>query len=132
MTTKTWIAAILATGLLLGALIGAQSRSATARLVLPNPRGLWRPGLPVTVALQAPAVDVAVAVPLEAVQTLDDARVVFVRQGQDFEARRVQTGRSDARQVEIVQGLAAGERYASRNSFLVKADLGKAAAEHAH
>lgn len=116
----------------IGALIGAQSRSASARLVLPNPRGLWRPGLPVTVALQAPAVDVPVAVPLEAVQTLDDARVVFVRQGQDFEARRVQTGRSDARQVEIVQGLAAGERYASRNSFLVKADLGKAAAEHAH
>ncbi|TNY08206.1 efflux RND transporter periplasmic adaptor subunit, partial [Escherichia coli] len=33
---------------------------------------------------------------------------------------------------EIVQGLKPGERYAARNSFIVKADLGKAAAEHAH
>lgn len=115
-----------------GALIGTQSRSATARLVLPNPRGLWRPGLPVTVALRAAPVDVPVAVPLEALQTLDDAPVAFVRQGQNFEARRVETGRSDDRQIEILKGLAAGERFAARNSFVVKADLGKAAAEHAH
>ncbi|MGS0758037.1 efflux RND transporter periplasmic adaptor subunit, partial [Roseateles sp. GG27B] len=30
-----------------GALVGEQSRNATARLVLANPKGLWRPGLPV-------------------------------------------------------------------------------------
>jgi cobalt-zinc-cadmium efflux system membrane fusion protein len=116
----------------IGSLIGAQSRSAVARLVLPNPRGLWRPGLPVTVALRAEPADVPVAVPLEALQTLDDAPVVFVRQGQTFEARRVETGRRDDRQVEILTGLRAGERFAARNSFVVKADLGKAAAEHAH
>lgn len=116
----------------IGSLIGAQSRSAVARLVLPNPRGLWRPGLPVTVALRAEPADVPVAVPLEALQTLDDAPVVFVRQGQTFEARRVETGRRDDRQVEILTGVRAGERFAARNSFVVKADLGKAAAEHAH
>lgn len=116
----------------IGSLIGTQSRSAVARLVLPNPQGLWRPGLPVTVALRAEPADVPVAVPLEALQTLDDAPVVFVRQGQTFEARRVETGRRDERQVEILSGLRAGERYAARNSFVVKADLGKAAAEHAH
>ncbi len=116
----------------IGSLIGTQSRSAVARLVLLNPQGLWRPGLPVTVALRAEPADVPVAVPLEALQTLDDAPVVFVRQGQTFEARRVETGRRDERQVEILSGLRAGERYAARNSFVVKADLGKAAAEHAH
>lgn len=116
----------------IGALVGEHSRSATARLVLPNPKGLWRPGLPVTASLQAGEAEVAVAVPVDAVQTLDEQRVVFVRSGQGFEVRRVETGRSDGRQVEIVKGLAAGERYAARNSFLVKADMGKAAAEHAH
>lgn len=116
----------------IGTLVGTQARAASARLVLANPKGLWRPGLPVTVALQAAPVDVPVAVPQEAVQTLDGAPVVFVRQGQTFEARRVETGRSDARQVEIVRGLVAGERFAARNSFVVKADLGKAEAEHAH
>jgi cobalt-zinc-cadmium efflux system membrane fusion protein len=115
-----------------GALVGEQSRSATARLVLANPKGLWRPGLPVTVALTASEAEVPVAVAADAVQVLDGARVVFVRQGQQFDARRVETGRSDGAHVEVTQGLKAGERYAAKNSFLVKADIGKAAAEHAH
>ncbi|MCA1416795.1 efflux transporter periplasmic adaptor subunit, partial [Bradyrhizobium sp. NBAIM20] len=116
----------------ISALIGTQNRQATARLVMPNPRGLWRPGLAVQVELQAEAAEVPVALPVDALQTLDEARVVFVRQGPTFEARRVEIGRSDGRLVEIVQGLKPGERYAARNSFIVKADLGKAAAEHAH
>jgi cobalt-zinc-cadmium efflux system membrane fusion protein len=115
-----------------GALVGEQSRSATARLVLANPKGLWRPGLPVTVALRASEADVAVAVEAEAVQTLRGASVVFGRYGPQFEARPLQLGRSDGRFVEVLQGLNAGERYAARNSFLVKADLGKSAAEHEH
>jgi cobalt-zinc-cadmium efflux system membrane fusion protein len=66
------------------------------------------------------------------VQTLDGRSVVFVRQGQQFEARTVELGRRDEHHVEVQKGLAAGERYAARNSFLVKADIGKAAAEHTH
>jgi cobalt-zinc-cadmium efflux system membrane fusion protein len=116
----------------IGALVGEHSRSATARLVLANPKGLWRPGLPVTVALKAAEADVPVAVTADAVQTLDGRSVVFVRQGQQFEARTVELGRRDEHHVEVQKGLAAGERYAARNSFLVKADIGKAAAEHTH
>ncbi len=115
-----------------GALVGEQSRSAIARLVLPNPKGVWRPGLPVTVALKAAEAQAAVAVAADAVQVLDGQQVVFVRQGQQFEARAVALGRSDSRQVEVLKGVAAGERYAARNSFLVKADIGKASAEHEH
>lgn len=115
-----------------GALVGEQSRSATARLVLANPKGLWRPGLPVTVGLSASATEVAVAVEAEAVQTLRGATVVFGRYGQQFEARPLMLGRSDDRNVEVLKGLNAGERYAAKNSFLVKADIGKAGAEHDH
>lgn len=115
-----------------GAIVGEQSRSAMARLVLANPQGLWRPGLPVTVDLKGDTAEVPVAVTTDAVQTLDERPVIFVRQGQQFEARPVTLGRRDARHVEVLQGLAAGERYAARNSFLVKADIGKAAAEHEH
>ncbi|MDR7268188.1 cobalt-zinc-cadmium efflux system membrane fusion protein [Pelomonas saccharophila] len=115
-----------------GALVGEQSRSATARLVLANPKGLWRPGLPVTVDLKGSDTEVPVAVTTDAVQTLDERSVVFVRQGQQFEARPVTLGRRDGRHVEVLQGLSAGERHAARNSFLVKADIGKAEAEHEH
>ncbi|NCU01621.1 efflux RND transporter periplasmic adaptor subunit [Candidatus Macondimonas diazotrophica] len=113
-------------------LVGAQTRTATARIVLPNPEGIWRPGLPVTGELVADEVAVQVAVSTEAIQTLGDSTVVFGRYGDLFEARPVVLGRSDGRLVEVVAGLNRGERYAAENSYLIKAELGKAGASHDH
>lgn len=115
-----------------GALVGEQSRNAAARLVLANPKGLWRPGLPVTVDLTSEEVAVPMAVLADGVQSLGSGPVVFGRYGQLFEARPVETGRSDGRYVEVLKGMTVGERYASKNSFLVKADIGKAGASHDH
>jgi len=115
-----------------GALIGEQTRAAKARIVLPNPQGLWRPGLPVNVELTADEVEVPLAVTADAVQTLRDRPVVFGRYGDKFEARPVELGRSDGKTVEVLGGLQPGERYASRNSFVIKADIGKAGASHDH
>ena len=115
-----------------GALVGAQTRTATARVVLPNPEGVWRPGLPVNIELTAGEVEVPVAVSAEAMQTVRDWSVVFGRYGEYFEARPIEPGRSDGKWVEVVSGLNAGERYAAKNSYLIKADLGKSAASHDH
>jgi cobalt-zinc-cadmium efflux system membrane fusion protein len=115
-----------------GALVGEQSRSATARLVLPNAKGQWRPGLPVTVDLTADEANVKVAVAADAVQSLEKWQVVFGRFGGQFEARPVELGRSDGRFVEVTKGLSGGERYAAKNSFIVKAELGKSGASHDH
>lgn len=115
-----------------GPLVGTQTRAAKARLVLPNPDGRWRPGLPVNIEVTAGEVEVAVAVTPSALQTLDEDTVVFRRDGERFTPRPVRTGRSDGERVEILDGLAAGEAYAARNSFLVKAELGKAGASHEH
>ena len=115
-----------------GNLVGEQTRAATARMVLPNPKGLWRPGLPVNVELTAEEVEVPLAIAVDAVQSLRDSTVVFGRYGEQFEARPLTLGRSDGKMVEVLSGLEAGERYASRNSFLVKADIGKAGASHSH
>ncbi|SDM51745.1 membrane fusion protein, cobalt-zinc-cadmium efflux system [Oryzisolibacter propanilivorax] len=114
------------------ALIGEQSRNATARLVLGNAKGQWRPGLPVSVDLTSDEVAVPVAVAADAVQTLGKGPVVFGRYGQQFEARPLELGRSDGRFTEVVKGLSSGERYAAKNSFLIKAELGKAGASHDH
>ena len=116
----------------ISALIGEQSRNAMARLVMPNAKHQWRPGLPVTVAVKDDEAEAPVTVSAEALQTHEGNTVVFVREGQGFEARIVTTGRSDGRLTEVLGGLKAGERYASKNSFLVKADIGKGAAEHEH
>lgn len=113
-------------------LVGAQTRTATARVVLPNPERIWRPGLPVTVELVADEVAVPVAVSTEAIQTLGESTVVFGRYGDLFEARPVVLGRSDGRLVEVVAGLNRDERYAAENSYLIKAELGKSGASHDH
>ena len=41
-------------------------------------------------------------------------------------------GKPDPLRTEIVKGLSAGARYASTNSFVIKAEIGKASAEHSH
>ena len=115
-----------------GALVGEQTRAAKARLVLPNPKGVWRPGLPVNVELTADEVEVALAISTDAVQTLRESSVVFGRYGNQFEARPLALGRSDGKMVEVLGGLEPGERYAARNSYLIKADIGKAGASHDH
>ncbi len=115
-----------------GLLVGEQTRAAKARIVLPNPKGLWRPGLPVNVELTADEIKVPLAVSADAVQSLRDWRVVFGRHGDKFEARPLELGRSDGKMVEVLGGLEPGERYAARNSFVIKADIGKAGASHDH
>jgi len=115
-----------------GALVGEATRAATARVVLPNPAGVWRPGLQVKVQLVAGSVEVPVAVSAEAIQSVRDWTVVFGRYGNDLEARPLELGRSDGKFIEVVSGLNAGEVYAATNSFLIKADLEKSGASHDH
>lgn len=115
-----------------GALIGEQSRTAKAHVVLPNAADLWRPGLFVNVEVVAEETQVPVAVVADAVQTVEGKSVVFVRVADGFVAREVSLGRSDGQFVEITAGLDAGTDYAATGSFAIKAELGKGSAEHSH
>ena len=105
--------------------LGATTRMATARITLPNRDGRLRPGMLASVDLMGPQAQVPVTVVTEAIQTIHEHSVVFVRTQAGFEARDVVPGRSDGRRTEIVRGLAAGTTYAAGGSFLLKADLGK-------
>lgn len=116
----------------IGALVGEQSRTASARVTLQNPKGEWRPGMFVDVEIVAEEVTVPVAVSADAIQTVRDWSVVFGRYGKYFEARPLELGRSDGKMVEVVKGVAAGEKYGAGNSFAIKADLGKSGATHDH
>ena len=115
-----------------GALIGEQTRAASARVVLTNPGLAWRPGLFVNVAVTSGETEAAVTVAAGAVQAMEGRQVVFVEVPGGFEAKTVEVGRSEGVRTEIVKGLSAGARYASTNSFVIKAEIGKASAEHSH
>lgn len=107
------------------------TRTAIARVVLANPDGRWRPGLFVTARILDPQ-PAAVVVPRSALQRIDGRTVVFVVHDDEAEPRPVRVGRTGRRQAEIVAGLAAGERYASDGTFLLKAELTAGGDAHEH
>jgi cobalt-zinc-cadmium efflux system membrane fusion protein len=110
----------------------SETQSALARAIVPNADGRLRPGLFVRAKVLLTARPVPVAVKLSALQTLENRTVVFVREGEKFEARDVVLGERDAEMVEVTFGLGAGDQYAARNSFVIKAELAKGTASHEH
>ena len=117
----------------IGALLGEQSRTAKARVRLDNPRMAWRPGLFVSVELQQDTVAAAVTVPVNAVQTQGEESVVFLLLPDNtVKTQPVRLGRSDGRNIEVLEGLAPGAQLASGNTFVIKSELGKSSATHSH
>lgn len=114
--------------------VDEHTRTAIARVVLPNPEGIWRPGMFVTARVEIARDEVPVAVRRSALSTLDGRTVVFVRKGEGFEARPVVTGLQGEETVEVVSGLGPGERYVAHGAFTLKSELGREelAGGHAH
>ena len=101
-----------------------QTRTARARIVVPNPRGALRPGMFVTVRIAGPSGGAAVAVPKVAVLADKGRTFVFVHHEGDYWVRRpVTLGRRLEDKVEIVAGLAPGQRIIADGSFLLKSDV---------
>jgi len=108
------------------------NQTLTARVLLDNAERHWAPGLYVAAEVTLAETDVPLAVDNDALQTLDGRSVVFVNDEHGFEAHPLRLGRSDSEQTEVLAGLTAGETYAARNSFILKAELGKGESEHGH
>ncbi len=105
---------------------------AMARAVIPNDEGHWRPGMHITAELHTSSRDVPLAVHNSALQTMEGEPVVFVREGNSFEAHVVETGASDGEFVEILSGINPGVEYVTNNSFVLKADMLKDGVTHEH
>ncbi|MCP1546742.1 efflux RND transporter periplasmic adaptor subunit [Methylorubrum extorquens] len=113
----------------IGPVLDQNTRAARVVAELANPDETWRPGSFVAAEIEVSDKAVRVLVPADAVQTLEGKPNVFVRVADGFEARPVTVGRSDDRNVEVTAGLEPGEVIVVANSFTLKSELGKAAAE---
>lgn len=112
--------------------IGGSNQAFAARVVLDNRDNRWLPGLFVTGDITIATQTAPLAVPLAAIQSLRDSKVVFLNTADQYEARPVELGRDDGETVEVKAGLTAGDRYVSANSYLIKADIEKSGTSHAH
>jgi cobalt-zinc-cadmium efflux system membrane fusion protein len=101
------------------------TQTTLARAVVTNANGQLRPGLFVDGNVILGETPVKVAVKAAALQTLEDKPVVFVKNAEGFEAREITIGERDDQFVEIKSGVAAGEKYAAENSFLLKSELAR-------
>ncbi len=108
------------------------SQSTVARARIDNSDGRWRPGSAVKARVTVEKRDSALVLPLDAVQQMDGRDVVFINTGERYDARPVKLGYRDDRQVEILEGISAGEQVVVAQSYVVKADIEKAGATHAH
>jgi cobalt-zinc-cadmium efflux system membrane fusion protein len=111
-----------------------RTRTATARLVLPNPGGRWRPGTFVTADVVVETVEAPVVVPATALLRMDDHAVVFVETDEGFTPREVTIGARDREAVVITAGIRPGERYVAAGGFTLKAEMEKGGfgGGHAH
>ncbi|MGQ3177841.1 MAG: efflux RND transporter periplasmic adaptor subunit, partial [Blastomonas fulva] len=109
-----------------------QTQTVTARAALPNPGGLWRPGMAVRGIVTVERRNVPLAVRTEAIQQFRDFRVVFAKIGETYEVRMLELGREGPEWTEVLGGLKPGTTYATKNSFVIKADVEKSGASHDH
>ena len=108
------------------------SQSTIARATISNLDGLWRPGAAIKARITVEQQPVDLLVPLSALQTMDGQDVVFVREGETYTARPVQIGARDSQRAQVLSGLRAGELVVIAESYLIKADIEKEGASHAH
>ncbi|NNM72422.1 efflux RND transporter periplasmic adaptor subunit [Enterovirga aerilata] len=113
-------------------ILNQETRSARVIAAVDNKDMAWRPGSYVTAQVLVSEEPVDMKVPRSALQAIGGEQVVFVRNEKGFEKREVVLGKGDDVSVEIVFGLDPGEKIAAANSFVLKAELGKAEAEHVH
>jgi membrane fusion protein, heavy metal efflux system len=121
-----------ATIMFVSPLLDKDTRAARVVASVDNAALKWQPGSFITAEIPTDEAPAAIVVPKTALQSVKGDTVVFVRTADGFEARKVSVGRQDARLAEVTLGLAVGERIATANTFILKADLGKAENEHEH
>ena len=99
--------------------IDPTTRSVTVRGVVPNPEGMLKPGMFLTIELTRDQRQ-ALVIPEEALVPEQDKQFVFVVQDNKSLRREVRIGQRRPGSVEIVEGLKAGERVVVEGTVKVR------------
>jgi RND family efflux transporter MFP subunit len=117
-----------------GAVVDSDTRTVPIRYEVPNKDGTLRVGMFADLLVETNRKQTALAVPKDAVVDEAGEVVAYVqRGGETFERRRVEVGIRDADQVEIRNGLAAGDRVATKGAYTIRlSTMSSAIPAHGH
>lgn len=124
-------------------LVDPSTRTAEVRIEVPRSalrNGAVRPGMFAQAEIASAAADGTVpapqvAVPQEAVQTVEGGPAVFVPvagEPNTFQKRALTVGPTVGGLVPVLAGLVEGEKFVASGSFILKAEFGKGSAAHEH
>jgi len=116
----------------LSPIVDKHTRTATARVVLANHSGNWRPGIFVEGRILAIEESVSILVPKSSLQNFEGGHVIFVSTPEGFMPVSVKIGRVDLSSAEILSGLMLGQKYVSKGAFTLKAELEKSSLSGGH
>ncbi len=115
----------------------ASTRTAEVRIEVPNPDGTMLPGMFIQVEIESSRGGEAavLAVPDGAVLTIEGRPSVFVPVepgGNSFCKHEIEVGAQVGTQIPVLSGLRPGELVVVAGTFRLKAEHGKASAQHEH
>ncbi len=123
-------------------LVDPTTRTAQVRIVVPATDVTLKPGMFAQAEIVLSNVEdggaepaPVVAVPDEAIQTVEGGPAVFVPvagEPNTFAKRAISVGKPVGTMVPILSGLVEGERFVIAGSFILKAEIGKNTAKHEH
>lgn len=109
----------------IGASIDLDTRTGRVRIEVENTELLLRPGQFVTARLRPQSDDArtALTVPRTAIVQLEGRPAVFTRAGRGYRPQSVELGVTDGDNVEVRQGLHAGDNVVTEGAFALKSEL---------
>lgn len=105
--------------ILISSVVDPETRSVQVRTEVPNPDGRLKPDMFANVQIVTDLHRTAISIPQSAVLNDDGKSVVFVSEGSGYKKRQVTTGLQGNDRVEIVDGLASGDKVVVKGNYLL-------------
>ncbi|OHB55185.1 MAG: hypothetical protein A2Y07_08065 [Planctomycetes bacterium GWF2_50_10] len=109
----------------ISSVLDENTRTALARIVVPNTDGAWRPGTFATASINVDQIDCEIVAPKDAIITMEGKSFIFVPEDDGFTPKEIQLGHINGEYVQIVSGLEPGQKYVAKGAFTLKSELTK-------
>ena len=105
--------------ILVSSVVDPETRSVKVRTEVPNPNNRLKPDMFANVEIITDLHSTAISIPQSAVLKDGEKQVVFVADGSGYKKREVTVGITSDDRVEIIEGLAAGDKVVVKGNYLL-------------